>query len=164
VAAIGAVGREALRREGIFKKIRIGVGANPALVGDLKISLGDVGEQRGQFERPDFELNPHAPPLFLQRSAAPMRSLFFRETFQRQTQAHAVRLASEARGFEKLFGAREIVRILRDVRSGVSTEVTRRRAPRFGDLFTGLAMKSSVLFTSAEVSGRPSWKRTPLRR
>jgi hypothetical protein len=69
VAAIGAVGREALRREGIFKKIRIGVGANPALVGDLKISLGDVGEQRGQFERPDFELNPHAPPLFLQRRA-----------------------------------------------------------------------------------------------
>ncbi len=46
--AIGAVRRKALRRKSIFKKVRIGVGANPALVTDLEISLGNVGEQRGK--------------------------------------------------------------------------------------------------------------------
>jgi hypothetical protein len=76
VSAIGAVGREALRRESIFEKIRIGVGADPALIGDLKISFGDVGEQRGEFERPEFQLDPGAASLFLKRCADKARLLF----------------------------------------------------------------------------------------
>src|SRR5258705_482574 len=47
--------------------------------------------------------------------------------------------------------------------SGVSMEVTKRRAPCFGDLLAGFMMKANVALTSAEVSARPSWKRTPRR-
>src|SRR5262245_46699406 len=35
---------------------------------------------------------------------------------------------------------------------------TRRKAPRLGDAFLGLRMKSNVALTSAEVSGRTSFR------
>ena len=117
VSAIGAVARKALRREGILKKVRIGVGADPPLVGDLKIPFSDIGERCGELQRPDFELNAYAPPLFLKRRANEA-SLLFRGTFQRQAHAHAVLFAAKARSFEKPFGASRIVGILRDVRFG----------------------------------------------
>src|SRR6266699_697178 len=81
VSAIGAVGRKALRRESVFKKIGIGVGADPALVGDLEISLCDVGEQRGELERPKFQFDAGAPPLLL-KSRADESGLFLGRAFQ----------------------------------------------------------------------------------
>jgi len=117
VPAIGAVRRKALRRESIFKKVRIGVGANPALVGDLEISLGNVGEQRGKLKRPQFKLDAHAAPLFL-KGRANEAGLLFRRAFQREMRADSVLLARETRSVEYLFGASRIVRILRDIRFG----------------------------------------------
>jgi len=54
-----------LTRKRIQKKVRIGVGADPPLVSDLEISLGDVGKQRGEFQGPQFELNAGTAPLLL---------------------------------------------------------------------------------------------------
>src|SRR5260370_42522417 len=45
--------------------------------------------------------------------------------------------------------------------SGVSMELTMRRAPRFGDLLAGFLMNSNVALTSVAVSARPSWKPPP---
>src|SRR6266446_10452766 len=117
VSAIGAVGRESLGGKRIFEKIRIGVGADPALVGDLKISSGNVGEERCELERAKFEFDAGAAPLFL-KSRADEASLFIGGTFQREVQAHAVLFAGKARGVEKLSGAGGIVGILRDIRFG----------------------------------------------
>ena len=65
VSAVGAVGRESLGGKSKFEKIGIGVGADPALVGDLKISSGNIGEERREFERAKFEFDAGAAPLFL---------------------------------------------------------------------------------------------------
>src|SRR5207302_5951789 len=69
VSAIGAVGREAFRREGEFEEIGIGVGSDPALISELKVSAADIGKKSGEFERADFEFDAGAAPLFLECGA-----------------------------------------------------------------------------------------------
>ena len=63
VSAVGAVGRKAFRREGKFKKIGIGVGANPPLVRELKISARDIRTKSSESEGTDFEFNANAAAL-----------------------------------------------------------------------------------------------------
>src|SRR5258707_14492896 len=75
VSAVGAVGWEALGGKSKLKKIGIGVGADPALVGDLKIPSGNVGEERREFERAKFELDANAAPLFLKSRSHKARLL-----------------------------------------------------------------------------------------
>src|SRR5207302_8231667 len=106
--------REAFRREGEFEEIGIGVGSDPALISELKVSAADIGKKSGEFERADFEFDAGAAPLFLECGAEDASALIG-GTFQSQVQAHAALLAWQTGGFQKLFCARRIIRVLRHV-------------------------------------------------
>ena len=103
-----------MTRKRIQKKVRIGVGADPPLVSDLEISLGDVGKQRGEFQGPQFELNAGTAPLLLERRANEA-GLLIGGAFQDEVETHSPLVPGDTRRVEKLFSARGIIGIVGDI-------------------------------------------------
>src|SRR5712692_1071514 len=78
VDSVGSIGRNLSRVEDVFKDVWIVVGPYPAQRIELEIAVSDVGIERGELERAQLELDPDAPPLFLQHFAQQAHRLFGR--------------------------------------------------------------------------------------
>jgi hypothetical protein len=114
VSAIGAVGREALGGVDELEDVGIVVGADPAEEIELEVAFDGVGEERGEFERAELEIDAGAAPLVLE-SGADEAELLVGGSFQRDVDTGAVAFARKAGRVEQLFGASGIERVLGEV-------------------------------------------------
>ena len=114
VSAIRAVWREALGRENELEDVRIVVGADPAEKGELKISADGIGEESGQLERTEFEIDAGFAPLFL-KGGADKAGLFFCGDLEREMKADSVCCARVSGSVEDFFGAGSVSGIFRNV-------------------------------------------------